>query len=287
MTANTNTQVNPRGLKYKIHQEFFDFIPGFEKQAAEFKKAILHDYEERFTKKGKKGKGEVEETITYPYVKSTLETAYENWIEKVVNEKTRTFFPAKDEDNRAIPNTGAYRTIRAIQRVKLADGSEFLITKSDLHGYDAFGEPVNFFASSIEKWIKTIFRYKTVVNPRTMQPEKVFDGVGGTQEVYELPFNKENLSELWNQRESDLIQLTVKDEPTGDVRDIKDVTGNAQKSFELLRDSDFDYLFKANYIPEAIKEELRKEAIGRGLISGNVSDYSSNTRSNTNKNVYK
>jgi hypothetical protein len=141
-----------------------------------------------------------------------------------VNEKTRTFFPAKDDDNRAIPNTGAYRTIRAIQRVKLADGSEFLLTKSDLHGYDALGEPINFFASSLcDEWTKTNFRYKTVVNPRTLQPEKVFDGVGGTQEVYELPFNKENLSELWSQRESDLIQLTVKDESTGNVHDIKDV----------------------------------------------------------------
>jgi hypothetical protein len=223
-------------------------------------------------------------------MKSTLELAYENWIEKVVNEKTRTFFPAKDDDNRAIPNTGAYRTIRAIMRVKLADGSEYLLTKSDLHGYDALGEPVNFFASSLcDEWTRTNFRYKTVVNPRTMQPEKVFDGVGGTQEVYELPFNKENLSELWSQRESDLIQLTVKDEPTGNVHDIKDVI--PQKRFELLRDSDFEYLFKANYIPDAIKEEMRKEALAQGLIGGNVSDYNSNTRSNNNttgsKNVYK
>jgi hypothetical protein len=278
-----------RGLKYKIHQEFFDFIPGFEKQAAEFKKAVLPDYEGRHHSNKKAGKkGKVEEPITWPYTKSTLETAYENWIEKVVNEKTRTFFPAKDEDNRAVPNTGAYRTIRAIQRVKLADGSEFLITKSDLHGYDALGEPINFFASSLcDRWTKTNFRYKTVVNPRTMQPEKVFDGVGGIQEVYELPFNKENLSELWNQRESDLIQLTVKDEPTGNVHDIKDVI--PQKRFELLRDSDFDYLFKANYIPDAIKEEMRQEALARGLIGGTSADYTNTGKqsSNTNKNVYK
>jgi hypothetical protein len=220
-------------------------------------------------------------------VKSTLELAYETWIEKVVNEKTRTFFPAKDDDNRAVPNTGAYRTVRAITRIRLADGSEYLITKSDLHGYDALGEQVPFFASSYpDKWTKTNFRYKTVVNPRTMQAEKVFDGVGSQEEVYELPFNKENLLELWNQRESDLIQLLVMDEPTGNIHDIKDVI--PQKRFELLRDSDFDYLFKANYIPDAIKEEMRKEALAQGLIGGNVSDYTNTTQSsNTNKNVYK
>jgi hypothetical protein len=284
----TTTQPQVRGLKHKIHQEFFDFIPGFEKQAAEFKKAELPDYEGRFNKKGKgKGmKGEVEQPLTYSYIKSTLELAYENWIEKVVNEKTRTFFPAKDDDNRAVPNTGAYRTIRAIERVKLADGSQYLLTKSDLHGYDALGEPINFFASiSIEKWTKTIFRYETVVNPRTMQPEKVFDGVGSQEQVYELPFTKDNLSELWNQRESDLIQLLVMDEPTGNVHDIKDVI--PQKRFELLRDCEFDYLFKANYIPDAIKEEMRKEALAQGLIGGNVSDYTNTTTSNTNKSVYK
>src|SRR4030095_9158029 len=111
----TATQV--RGLKYKIHTDFYDFIPGFEKQAAEFKKAELPDYEgfnKKSKDKDKKNKGEVEEPITYPYVKSTFETAYETWIEKVVNEKSRRFFPQKDEDSRAVPNTGAYRTVRAI-----------------------------------------------------------------------------------------------------------------------------------------------------------------------------
>jgi hypothetical protein len=55
MTA-TNTV---RGLKYKIYQDFYDFIPGFEKRAAEYKKAELPDYEGHYSdsnkKKGKKG----------------------------------------------------------------------------------------------------------------------------------------------------------------------------------------------------------------------------------------
>ena len=80
-----------------------------------------------------------------------------------------------------------------------------------------------------------------------------------------------------------MIQLTVKDEPTGNVVDIKDVI--PQKRFELLRDCEFDYLFKANYIPDAIKEEMRKEALAQGLIGGNVSDYTSRQASNP-KNVY-
>jgi hypothetical protein len=50
MTA-TNTQV--RGLKYKIHQEFFDFIPGFEKQAASSRRLYYPIMRDNSTRKAK------------------------------------------------------------------------------------------------------------------------------------------------------------------------------------------------------------------------------------------
>lgn len=177
---------------------------------------------------------------------------YIRFIEKVVNEKTKTFYPAKDEDNRAIPNTGATYSISSIVRLRRADDSEYLLSKGNIHAYDPLGEPVSFFVSYPEKWTKTLFRYRTDIDPKTKQFEKILEGPSGIKEVYDLPFTKENLLELWNQRESDLIQLVVKDE--GHVhgredRGVRDVTGNAAKSFELFKDSDFDYLWKANHIP--------------------------------------
>jgi hypothetical protein len=292
MTTTTTTPVSPRGLKYKIHHEFFDFIPGFEKQAAEFKKAIIHDAEGQFNKKGKgkDNKGEMEEPTTWPYNPSTAENAYAAFIEKVVNEKTRTFFPAKDEDNRAVPNTGAYFTVRSIVRVKLADDSEYLLTKGDIHAYDALGEPVNFYVPYREKWTKTIFRYKTDIDPRTKTLEKILEGPSGQEEVYELPFTKENAKELWDQRANDLIQLIVKDERDGgNAVSVCDTGGSPQKSFELFRDLTFEELYRADYIAPALKEEMRMKAVSEGWIRGGTADYTSRQASNntTGKNVYK
>jgi hypothetical protein len=57
----------------------------------------------------------------------------------VTNKKNQSN-PQEDEDNRTIPNTGAYRTILSIIRLKRSDDSEYLLTKSDLIGYDSLGE---------------------------------------------------------------------------------------------------------------------------------------------------
>ena len=285
-----------RGLKYKIHQEFYDFIPGFEKQAAEYKKAVLPDYEVRHSNKNKRGnKGEVEEPSTYPYQSPDIvsENKYADWIDKVVNEKTKTFFPAKDEEtNRAIPNTGAWRTVRTITRLRVADGSEYLVTKSDLHGWDALGQPVDLFISSrADKWVKPIFRFKTDIDPRTKQLERIFDGLGEVKEVYDIPYSKEAVTDMWNQRQDDLITLVVKDERQGGTaHQVMEATANNHKNYELLRDSDFDYLFNGNYLSPVLKEELRQRAVAEGWIRGGAGDYTSvdtgRQPSNT-KNLYK
>jgi hypothetical protein len=287
----TTTQPQVRGLKYKIHTDFYDFIPGFEKQAAEFKKAIIHDAEGRLLNNSnkKKNKGDMEEPTTWPYQKSTVENAYENFIEKVVNEKTRQFYPAKDEDNRAVPNTGAYYAVRSIVRLKLVDDSEYLLTKGDIHAWDALGEQVTFYVSYPEKWTKTNFRYKTEINERTRSFEKILEGPSSQEEVYELPFTKENLKELYDQRESDLIQLVAKDERDGgNVVSVRDTGGSPSKTFELFRDLTFDVLYRADYIAPALKEEMRQRAVSEGWIRGGTADYtSSNNTTGTGKNVYK
>lgn len=278
------------GLKHKVHTDFYDFIPGFEKQANEYKKAILHDYEGRFNKK--KGKSELEEQLTHPYMPSTDERFYEKFVEVVVNEKTKMFFPAKDEDNRAIPNTGAYFTVSSIVRLKRQDGSEFLLSKGNINAFYVLEEPQTFYVPYREKWQKTIDKYTTEIDPRTKQFEKILEGPSRVEEVYDLPYTKENLTELWNQRESDLIQLVVKDEKHGGgARSVRDVTGSAQRSYELFRDSDFDYLYNSNYIEPAIKEELRMKAVSEGWIRGGAADYTSTAArqasNTTGKSVYK
>jgi hypothetical protein len=66
----------------------------------------------------------------------------------------------------------------------------------------------------------------------------------------------------------------VKDETTGNAVSVRDVTDNLLKTYEMFRDQDFDNLFRGNYIPVAIKEEMRKEAVARNWVSGTAGDYS-------------
>ena len=90
----------------------------------------------------------------------------------------------------------------------------------------------------------------------------MFQGVSGNELVYTMPFTKEALKELYDRRQNDLIMLAIKNEPTGKVVQVRDVTGNLTKSYELFRDKSFDELFTAEYIPKEIKAELRALLLG-------------------------
>jgi len=282
----TQTQTPPRGLKRKVYTEFHDFCNGFEKQQAEYKKAIVTDIEPKYSKSKDK---EAAEPQTWPYTKSVEEIVYEGWVERVTNKKNQ-FNPQKDEDNRALPDTGAYRTIRSIIRIKRPDDSEYLLTKSDLHGYDSLGDEVRLFVSTnCDKWNKQSFVYKTEWNDRSKQLEKQLQGTGAQETIYEIPFSKEAVKELWEMRESDqTIQFLVKEEDTGKATQVRDLSNSATKSYELFRDNSFEDLFKGNYIPEAIRVQLRQNAVADGLIGGTTADYSNPGNQQTSgKNLYK
>lgn len=261
-TIITNQTVKPF---IKAH----DFYPGFKLEEECFSKAIIIDVE-RSRKKKSKSDLDQEGPITYPRVKSTRETAYESFLEEVINPKTGEFYPQKDEDNRAIKNTGATYYITDIYRIRRADGSEFLYTKGRVDAFNSLGDAVNHSISKPEIWIKTNFIYRTEFNEQTKQVEKILQGPSGNQEVYTLPFNKDNLKSLFDRRQNDYLNFVVKDEMTGKPFQIKDV--NSQKTFELFCKA-FEYLWKADYMPAAVKQELRQEAVAQGLIKGVGSDY--------------
>ena len=134
-----------------------------------------------------------------------------------------------------------------------------------------------------------IFKYRTEFNQYTKNFEKILEGPNGSEEMCDLPFSKENVKELYDQRESDhTIQIVGKDETTGNAVSVRDVTDNLLKTYEMFRDQDFDNLFRGNYIPDAIKEEMRKEAVARNWVGGTAGDYSgSNSNQPSGKGVYK
>ncbi len=93
-----------------------------------------------------------------------------------------------------------------------------------------------------------------------------------------MHFNPDNIKKLFDQRQNDLVNFVVKDEATGKAVQVKDV--NAEKTLTLFQ-KPFEYLFNAEYIPIAVKVELRQEAVAQGfdrsvaqgLIDGYISDY--------------
>ena len=266
----------------KPYIEAHDFYPGFKLEEECFAKAIIKDVDSK-TSKGKKD----QEPLTWPREKSAKETAYERFLEEAINPKTGQFYPEKDEDGRSVKGTGAMYYYTDIYRIRRQDGSEYLYTKGKVHAQNSLGDPIDHFISKPESYNKVNFLYKTEYNDKTKQMEKVLQGPSGSEEIYTMSFTKENLKQLYDNRQNDLLGLAVKDEPTGKAYQVKDVTGNVTKSYELLRDKSFDYLMGAEFIPKEIKAELRQEAVAQGIIRGGAGDFNQPPPStNTAKNTY-
>jgi hypothetical protein len=260
-----------------------DLYPGFKLEEECFSKAIIKDIEEKQNKPNSRSDLD-QEPMTWPREKSGKETGYERFLEETINPKTGEFYPQKDEDNRAIKGTGATYYITDIYRIRRATGEEFLYTKGRVDAYNGLGDPINHPISKPEIWTKTNFSYKTDINQKTKQLEKVLQGLSGNPEtIYMLPFNKENLKELYDRRQNELINFVVKDEQTEKTFQIKDV--NSLKTFELFQ-KPFEYLYNAEYLTPQVKAELRQAAVADGLIGGNISDYHPPSNTTTTKNTY-
>jgi len=222
--------------------------------------------------------------MTWPREKSGKETAYERFLDETVNPKTAEFYP-EIKDKRPVPKTGCLYYITDIYRIRRADGSEYLYTKGIAYVYNSLGDPVNHAIGKPELWTKTNFSYKTEYDDKTKQMEKVLQGPSGLEEIYTMPFTKENLKQLYDRRQNDLVNFVVKDEQTGKPFQVKDV--NSLKTFELFQ-KPFEYLYNAEYIPSEVKQELRQAAVSEGLIGGTVSDYNQPSKSSASpaKNTY-
>jgi hypothetical protein len=116
-------------------------------------------------------------------------------------------------------------------------------------------------------------------------------GAISSETVYELPFNKENLEKLLEQRESDNISLALREEGWANSRGISNA-GDYATQVKLFKTKDFDFLCNGDYLTPQQKEENRKEAEARGLIpprlytqsqveSGEVYKNPTNTPKNT------
>ena len=258
-----------------------DFYPGFKLEEECFAKAIVRDINES-TRKSKSKSDLNQEPFTWPHMKSTSQLSYETFLEQVINQKSGEFYPQRDKDDKPIKNTGATYTLDDIYRIRRADGSEFLYSKGRVDAFNSLGDPITHLISKPEIWTRTNFLYKTEYNDKTKQMEKVLQGPNGAELVYTMPFNSENLNELYDIRRNENLNFIVKDEQTGKPFQVKNV--NSLKTFELFQ-KPLEYLYNAEYIPAEVKAELRQAAVADNLIGGNISDYNQPART-TAKNTY-
>jgi hypothetical protein len=165
----------------------------------------------------------------------------------------------------------------------IRDTITFRLTTDESLKYIAirFGRAI----SMPEIWLKTNFLYETEYNDKTQQMEKVLQSPSSAEEVYTMPFNKDNLISLFDIRKDENLNFVVKDEQTGKPFQVKDV--NSQKTFELFQ-KPFEYLYSAEYIPPEVKDELRQAAAADNLIGGNIGDYAqpAGRKDTTGKNIY-
>ena len=231
-----SSEITNRTVKPFI--KLVDLYPGFKLEEECFAKVIIKDVEKKSKFRRKSDLDFDEGPLSYPREKPGKQTAYERFLEDAVDSKTGEFYPQRESDGRTpIKNTGCNYYINAIYRVRRADSEknfyslrEWLMpgVHWEIHSRLSITTP--------EIWTKTNFDYLTKWNDKSNQLEREFQGVIGQEDLYLMPFNKQNLKELYERRMNDLVQLAVKEEATRKVFEVKDVTGNISKSYELLRD---------------------------------------------------
>ena len=186
----------------KIHTDFFDFMPRWNLEKAEYEKAKIKSVDEkpesRFTLNGDKKQiirvGDLGEPLEHwPYLPTTDEIVYHNFLDKIVDPKTNKFYPARDEDRRPIPKTGSCHVITDIIRLRVkTDESEFLLSKGNIIGHDAAGVEVSHYLPWPERWFKTLFNWSSEYSNTTKSFQKICMGPSGVEEVHLLEFNKNN-----------------------------------------------------------------------------------------------
>lgn len=122
-----------------------------------------------------------------------------------------------------------------------------------------------------EVWNRTEFTNERTYNEKTGSFTEQTIGPSGSQDVYDIAFSAENVTKLFEKVEDDTVMFTLKDIKTGEAREVK--WSSVKDTLDLFCNKSFDYLWNGNYIPLPVRQELRQEAVAKGLISGVASDF--------------
>lgn len=248
-----------------------EFMDKWAKEEACYREAIVRDYN---TKKIVPG--------GWPRQKPTEQSAYEAFIEEVVNPDTGEFFPERNSEGIPIKGTGARYVVTVITRVRDQTGKkEYLLSKGALIGFNAAGLKVERHIKYREMWNRQIFANERTYSEKTGAYTVQTIGPSKLEEVYEMPFNPQNVQELYKAVEDENVMFVLKDLKTAEAREVK--WSCVKDTLELFKTKSFDYLWKADYMPLPVKMELRQQAVAQNLIGGVASDYSTTTSADNSK----
>ena len=203
-------------------------------------------------------------TISWPRDKPIERSMWESWLQKVTNPDTGKFYEQRDNNGNMIKGTGPKHVIKTIVRIRTNDVSEFLYSKGRVTGIDVIGDVVSQKCNQPETWEKVGFAYDKQFNQSTMSMKQTILGPNSKLTVYDMPFNEKNLKTLFDKRIDDNNSFVVRDSRM--ARDVRDATGIASKTLELMMTKPFDYLYNSDYISAAQKAELRQQAIEMRLL---------------------
>jgi hypothetical protein len=203
-------------------------------------------------------------TISWPLDKPIEQTTWESWLQKVTDPDTGKFCEQRDNNGNTIKGTWPKYLVKPIVRIRTNDGSEFLYSKGRVTGFDVIGDVVSQKCNEPETWTKVGFAYDKKFNQNTMSMKQTLVGPNSRETVYDMSFDEKNLKTLFDKRIDDNISFVVKDSRM--ARDVRDATGIASKTLELMMTRPFDYLYNSDYISAVQKAELRQQAIEMGLL---------------------
>ena len=201
------------------------------------------------------------------------EVRWSDFKSKAIDPHTGEYYTNGEGSGIPKGKEGPKRYVTSIIRLKTNDGVEYLLSKSKIIGYNQSGDEISTTADNPEKFTKTNFRWETQPNYDTGFAERRNAGPSGSEIVYTLPFTKEDAQKLFELRDNKQgIQLIVKSEAQDKVYEIKKPDGTLQENFQLFAESDFNYLFNANFLSKEQKEYNMRIAETVGLIPKQTDD---------------
>jgi hypothetical protein len=182
------------------------------------------------------------------------------WIESVKSSRTgdyyqaqtlieREFVPndwrAPHVDKKGRPLTYPIKNVNAIIRKRIADGSEYLLSREWWTALDSGGNPVSISMDDKQMYDDILAIYKMVPeNPRQRDTKMLrqFERIEHRL-VHTLEFSSDAVQKLYDMRNGN-VSLVLKDESKGDKHPIN------IESFEDFRDKPFDELWKLATTPK-------------------------------------